>query len=396
MILSKKAEQILPSITLEITSKAKEMKAQGIDVIIFGAGEPDFETPRNVQSVAILSIKYGYTKYTQVSGIDELKKAIREKFKRDNNLTYSTNQVIVSTGAKQCLSNVFQAILNPGDEVIIPKPYWISYPELIQLADGVHVFANSDEENDFKYTEKALKNAITNKTKAIVINSPNNPTGAVYSKDELKFIADIAKENHLIIISDEIYEKFIYDETKYTSIAELSKDAYDRTIIINGVSKTYSMTGWRIGYAAGNERIIKLMSNIQSHTTANPNSIAQYASIEALNGDQSSVDMMIEHFKNRRDYIVQKINSTNVVSCKKPQGAFYVMVNISKFIGKEIDGIKINNSIDFSKLLLNKEKVAVIPGDGFGVSNYVRISYATSMNSIKEGIDRIINFTKNI
>ena len=394
MIFSKKAEQILPSVTLYITSRAKKMKAEGIDVIIFGAGEPDFNTPKNIQKTAIEAIKKGHTKYTSASGIDELKTAICEKFKRDNNLIYSNSQIIISTGAKQCIANVFQAILNPGDEVIVSKPYWVSYPELIRLADGVPVYASGNEGNDFKYTKEALKVALTPKTKAILINSPNNPMGAVYSRDELVFIADFAKAHDLILISDEIYEKFIYDNSKYTSIANISNDSYNRTIIIHGVSKTYSMTGWRIGYAAGNEKIIKLMSNIQSHTTANPNSIAQYAAVEALNGDQTSVKLMVKEFKIRRDYIVEKINSTNMLSCAKPEGAFYIMVNISKMLGKVIDGTQINNSIDFAKVLLNKEKVAVIPGDGFGVSNYIRLSYATSIENIKVGIGRLMNFTE--
>lgn len=394
MILSKKAEQISSSITLEITSKAKKMKSEGADVIILGAGEPDFGTPQNIKNAAIEAINNEYTKYTPASGIDELKSAIAKKFKRDNDLVYSNSQIMVSTGAKQCIQNVFGAILNPGDEVIVPKPYWVSYPELVKLADGVPVYVSGSEENDFKYTKEALDKALTSKTKAILLNSPNNPMGSVYSRGELEFVADFAKSNDLIIISDEIYEKFIYDDSEYTSIASLSEDSYNRTIIIHGVSKTYSMTGWRIGYAAGNERFIKLMSNIQSHTTANPNSIAQYAAVEALNGDQTSVKLMIEEFKKRRDYIVDKINSTSMLTCKKPKGAFYIMINISKMLGKVIDGVEINNSVDFSNVLLNREKVAVIPGDGFGVSSYVRISYAASMENIKEGIERIINFTK--
>lgn len=392
MKLSRKVERISPSITLSITSRAKEMRAKGEGVIIFGAGEPDFNTPENIQDSAVKAIKSGYTKYTAVSGIDELKTAVSKKFKRDNNLTYSNSQIMISTGAKQCLSNVFQAILNPGDEVIVPKPYWVSYPELIKLADGVPVFVSGNEKNDFKYTKEVLGKAVTSRTKAIIINSPNNPTGAVYSREELTLIAEFARENDLIIISDEIYEKFIYESSEYTSIASISEDSFKRTIIIHGVSKSYSMTGWRIGYAAGNEKVIKLMTNIQSHTSSNPNSIAQYAAVEALNGDQTSLELMVKEFKRRRDYIVEKINSTGILSCTMPAGAFYIMINISKMIGKEIDGTKIKDSIDFSNVLLSKEKVAVIPGDGFGVSNYVRISYATSMESIKEGIDRIIKF----
>lgn len=395
MIFSKKAEQIEPSITLAITSKAKQMKKDGVDIIVLGAGEPDFNTPENIRNAAINAINNGFTKYTPASGIDELKNAIADKFKRDNNLKYSNFQIMISTGAKQCIWNVFAAILNSGDEVIVPKPYWVSYPELIKLADGVPVFASGDEDNNFKYTKSVLERVVTSNTKAILINNPNNPTGAVYTKDELTMIADFANKHNLLIVSDEIYEKFNYESDNYTSIASLSNDSYDRTIIIHGVSKTYAMTGWRIGYILGNEELIKVMSSIQSHTTSNPNSIAQYAVVEALNGDQTSVKEMVNEFKKRRDYIVEKINNTEMFSCKKPDGAFYIMINISKMLGKVIDGNIINNSIDFSNALLNKEKVAVIPGDGFGASNYVRISYAASMDNVKEGIKRIIKFVED-
>lgn len=395
MIYSKKAQEIAPSITLEITAKAKQMKKDGADIIILGAGEPDFNTPENIRNAAINAINNGFTKYTPASGIDELKNAIANKFKRDNNLNYSNSQIMISSGAKQCIWNVFAAILNSGDEVIVPKPYWVSYPELIKLADGIPVFAFGDEDNNFKYTESVLESVVTTKTKAILINNPNNPTGAVYKKDELIMIADFARKHDLVIISDEIYEKFKYGSDKYTSIASISSDSYDRTIIIHGVSKTYAMTGWRLGYILGNEKVIKLMSSIQSHTTSNPNSIAQYAAVEALNGDQSSVNEMVDEFKKRRDYIVKKINNTDMLSCKKPDGAFYIMINISKMLGKVIDDSKINNSIDFSNVLLNKAKVAVIPGDGFGVTEFVRISYAASMDNIKEGIRRIIKFVED-
>lgn len=395
MIFSEKAEQIEPSITLAITSKAKQMKKDGVDVIVLGAGEPDFNTPENIRNAAINAINNGFTKYTPASGIYELKSAIANKFKRDNNLKYSNSQIMISTGAKQCIWNVFTAILNSGDEVIVPKPYWVSYPELIKLADGVPVFASGDEDNNFKYTKSVLESVVTSDTKAILLNNPNNPTGAVYTKDELTMIADFANKHNLLIVSDEIYEKFNYENDDYTSIASLSNDSYDRTIIIHGGSKTYAMTGWRIGYVIGNEKLIKIMSSIQSHTTSNPNSIAQYAAVEALNGDQASVKEMVNEFKKRRDYIVEKINNTEMLSCKKPDGAFYIMINISKMLGKVIDGNKINNSIDFSNALLNKEKVAVIPGDGFGVSNYVRISYAASMDNVKEGIKRIIKFVED-
>lgn len=396
MILSKKAMQISPSLTLAITAKAKKMKAEGIDVIGFGAGEPDFNTPKNIQQAAIKAIEQGLTRYTAASGIIELKEAIVDKFKRDNNLTYKTSQIIISTGAKQCLANVFQAILNPGDEVIVGVPYWVSYPELIQLADGVPVFAQSEESNSFKLTVEELQKVATDKTKAIIINSPNNPTGTVYTRNELETLANFAKEKDLFIISDEIYEELLYGNEGHISIASLSEDAYNRTIVINGVSKAYAMTGWRIGYAAASEEITKLMSNIQSHTTSNPCSISQYASVEALNGDQSEVENMKKEFKARRDFMVDRINSINNLSCVKPEGAFYVMVNISKLLNKEVEGKVIKDSLTFSDLLLEKEKVAVIPGIAFGVDNFIRLSYATSMENIKNGLDRIEKFVSTI
>ncbi|MBC8061383.1 MAG: pyridoxal phosphate-dependent aminotransferase [Clostridiaceae bacterium] len=395
MILSRKAEQISASITLEITALAKKMKDEGSDVIDFGVGEPDFNTPKYIQHAAIDALNKGYTRYTPTSGIMELKNAIINKFKKDNNLNYKASQIIISTGAKQCLSNTFQAILNPGDEVIVPLPYWVSYPELIKLSDGIPVFANTQESNNFKYTKEELEKVVTDKTKAILINSPNNPTGTVYTEDELRMFADFAKEKDIFIISDEIYEKLTYNEVKHVSIASLSEDAYHRTIVINGVSKTYAMTGWRLGYTAASEEIIKLMSNIQSHTTSNANSITQYAAVAALNGDTTTINSMVLEFKNRRDYMVERINSIKKLSCVKPEGAFYVMVNISQILKKELNGVVINDSLDFSKHLLEEEKVAVVPGDGFGVSNFIRLSYATSMESILEGLNRIEKFMKS-
>lgn len=392
MIYSSKAEKIAPSLTLAITAKAKQMKAQGIDVIGFGAGEPDFNTPQNIEEAAMDAIRKGFTKYTAVSGIDELKQAVIKKLENDNKLKYETNQIIICTGAKQCLADVFEAILNVEDEVIVPMPYWVSYPELIRLSGGVPVFPKTDKNNNFKYTYEILSKTATEKTKAIIVNSPNNPTGMVYTKEELMDIAKFAKEHDLIIISDEIYEKLIYGENKHISIASLSTDAYNRTIVINGVSKSYAMTGWRIGYAAGNEHIIKLMSNIQSHTTSNPNSIAQYASVEALQGDQSSLTMTVGEFSKRRDYMADKINSIHSLSCIKPEGAFYVMVDISDVINRKISGETITGSLEFSRLLLEHEKVAAVPGIAFGMDSYVRLSYATSMENIKEGLNRIEKF----
>ncbi|GAA0124298.1 MULTISPECIES: pyridoxal phosphate-dependent aminotransferase [Clostridium] len=396
MKLSNKALQISPSLTLAITAKAKQMKADGIDVIGFGAGEPDFNTPKNIQNAAIDAIQKGLTRYTAASGIVELKEAIVNKFKNDNNLTYKTSQIVISTGAKQCLANAFQAILNPNDEVLIGVPYWVSYPELVQLADGKPVFVETSESNAFKLTVDAIRKATTEKTKALILNSPNNPTGTAYTKEELLAIAEFAKEKDIMIISDEIYEKLLYGSEGHISIASLSEDAYNRTIVINGVSKAYAMTGWRIGYVAAPEKIAKLMSNIQSHTTSNPCSISQYASVEALNGEQGEVENMIKEFKNRRDFMVDRINSIDNLSCVKPEGAFYVMVNISKVLGKEFNGVTIKDSLTFSQLLLEEEKVALVPGIAFGVDEFVRLSYATSVENIKEGLNRIEKFIKNI
>lgn len=395
MIFSKKAEQIAPSLTLSITAKAKKMREDGIDVIGFGAGEPDFNTPENIQEAAIKAIKEGMTRYTATSGINELKNAIVNKFKNDNNLVYNPSQIIISTGAKQCLANIFQAILNPGDEVIVPVPYWVSYPELIKLADGTPVFVETNEEDHFKYTLEALKNVVNKNTKAILLNSPNNPTGTVYSKEELEMIADFAKENDIIIISDEIYEKLIYDNEEHVSIASLSEDAFNRTIVINGFSKSHAMTGWRIGYAAcGNTNIVKLMVNIQSHVTSNATSITQHAAVEAFNTDNNIIEEMRTEFEKRRNFMVSKINSIEGISAAMPKGAFYVMVNISKLFSKSFEDIKINNSVEFSKVLLEKKNVAVIPGEAFGDDNYIRLSYATSLSNIENGLNRVEEFVK--
>ncbi|MBU5482806.1 pyridoxal phosphate-dependent aminotransferase [Clostridium sp. MSJ-11] len=392
MILSRKGENISSSITLEITAKAKAMKANGIDIIGFGAGEPDFNTPENIQNAAIEAMKNGLTKYTPASGIDELKEAIIEKFNKENNLEYNKSQIIISTGGKQALANLFLAILNPGDEVLVPTPYWVSYPELIKLADARPVFVEGEKANSYKYTIDNLNKVITNKTKAIIINSPNNPTGNVYTKDELIELANFSKEHNLIIISDEMYEKLVYDGDKHISIASLNQDAFERTIVVNGMSKSYAMTGWRIGYAAGNEKIIKIMSNIQSHMTSNPNSIAQYASLEALKGDQTPLYNMIEEFKKRRDYVITRIAQINELDLIPPKGAFYAFIDISKLIGKYIEGEKINGSLDFCDKLLTIGKVAAIPGIAFGLDNYIRISYATSMENIIVGLDRLEEF----
>ncbi len=396
MELSKKAENISPSITLEITAKAKALKNEGIDVVSFGAGEPDFNTPQNIINAAIKAMEEGKTKYTPAGGILELKEVICKKFKKDNNLEYKTNQITISTGAKQCLANVFMAILNPGDEVLIPVPYWVSYPELVKLADGVPVFVETVKENNYKYTIEDLEKCVTNKTKAILLNSPNNPTGTIYHEEELKEIASFAKKHDMFIVSDEIYEKLIYDNEEHISIASLSEDAYKRTIVINGVSKTYAMTGWRLGYVAADEKVTKLMISIQSHMTSNVNSITQYAAIEAISGPEEELGKMVKEFENRRNFMLDKLSKINELSVLRPNGAFYIMVNIEKYLNTTFKGNSITNSVEFSKVLLEEEKVAVIPGSGFGLENYIRLSYATSMDIIEKGIDRLSIFLSKI
>ncbi|MDB2153538.1 MULTISPECIES: pyridoxal phosphate-dependent aminotransferase [Clostridium] len=396
MNLSKKAGNISPSITLSITAKANELKAQGVDVVSFGAGEPDFNTPQNIINAAIKAMQDGKTKYTPAGGILELKKTICKKFKEDNGLDYTTDQITISTGAKQCLANVFMAILNPGDEILIPIPYWVSYPELVKLADGVPVFVETLKENNYKYTIEDLEKAVSDKTKAVLINSPNNPTGTIYNREELIEIAEFAKKHDLLIISDEIYEKLIYDGEKHISIASLSEDAFERTVVINGVSKTYAMTGWRLGYMAASKEITKLMTSIQSHMTSNVNTIAQYAAIEALNGPIEDLNTMVKEFERRRNFMVDRLGKIDGVSIIKPSGAFYIMVNISSYFNTTFKGEEIKNSLDFSRVLLDEEKVAVIPGAGFGLDEYIRLSYATSMDIIETGIDRIAMFINKI
>ncbi|WP_373600368.1 pyridoxal phosphate-dependent aminotransferase [Paraclostridium bifermentans] len=386
--ISNKLKSIQPSVTLAITAKAKSLKAQGVDIIGFGAGEPDFRTPKHIRDAAIDAIENESIGYTAASGMDSLKQAICDKLKRDNNLEYTKDQIVVSNGAKHSLFNTLSAICNPGDEVIVPNPYWVSYPELVSLVDAKPVFVECPEEAEFKYTLEALEAAITDKTKAIILNTPNNPTGTAYKKEDLKAIADLAVKHNIYVISDEIYEKLLY-EGEHTSIASFNEDIKDLTIVVNGVAKAYAMTGWRIGYTACNKEIAKAMSNFQSHATSNPNTIAQYATIAALNAPEDTLNEMVSAFKERRDYMVEKINSIENLSCLKPQGAFYVMVNISKLIGKTINGKVINNSIEFADYLLEDAKVAVVPGIGFGNDNYIRLSYATSLDNIKEGLNRI-------
>jgi len=387
--LSKKGLGISPSVTLAITAKAKAMKDSGVDVISFGAGEPDFNTPENIQNEGIRAIREGFTRYTPASGILELKEAVCKKLSKDNSLSYEPKNIVISNGAKHSIYNALMAIINPGDEVIIAKPYWVSYPELVRLVDGVPIFVETQEENDFKFNVSDLNNVLTDKTKALILNSPSNPTGSTYSREELEAIAKWAVDNNIFVISDEIYEKLIYDGKEHISIASINDDIKNLTIVINGMSKAYAMTGWRIGYSACHEDIAKVMSNIQSHATSNPSSIAQYASVEGLLGDQSYVEEMKRHFEERRNYMYETINSIKGLTCRKPEGAFYIMVNFSQLLGKTIGSYTINSSIDFANFLLEEGKVAVVPGIAFGDDSYIRLSYATSMENIKEGLKRI-------
>lgn len=389
MILSEKGLKIESSPTLEISAKAKAMKDKDIDVISFSVGEPDMITPENIRNEGIRAINEGLTKYTAASGLMELKEAVCAKFKKDNNLDYNPNNILISSGGKHSIYNAFMAILNPGDEVIISVPYWVSYPELVKLADGVPVYIETSEQNDFKFDVDDLNRVKTNRTKAIIINSPSNPNGSIYTESELRDIAKWAVENEIFVLSDELYEKLIYDDYKHTSIASFNDNIKDLTIVINGMSKAYAMTGWRIGFAAAHADIIKVMSNIQSHTTSNPTSISQYASIVGLNEDQASIDAMKTEFDRRRIYMYETINSIPNLSCRRPQGAFYVMINIEKIFNRTIKGVKINSSLDFANLLLDKVNVAVVPGIGFGDDRFIRLSYATSMENIKEGLRRI-------
>ncbi len=391
MYVSEKAKGIKASTTLAIDSKFKAMKAEGIDVVGFGAGEPDFETPDYIKQAAIEAIHAGKTRYTPAAGTMELRKAVAEKFSRENGLSYEPTQIVISNGAKHSLVNAFMAILNPGDEVIIPTPFWVSYPEMVKLADGVPVFVEATEESDFKVCVEALEKVLTSKTRALILNSPSNPTGMVYTKEELQKIADFAVKNDIYVISDEIYEHLIY-EGEHVSIASLGEDIKNRTIIINGVSKTYAMTGWRIGFAAAAPEIAKIMANVQSHASSNPNSIAQAATVAALSGGKEEIEIMKKAFVERRNYMVSRINSIEGVSCKKPNGAFYVLMNISQLKGKTLGGKLIETSDDFAEVLLQDAKVAVVPCSGFGDDDYVRWSYAVSMETIKEGLDRLEKF----
>ncbi|MCX8119102.1 MAG: pyridoxal phosphate-dependent aminotransferase [Desulfobacterota bacterium] len=388
-VLSNRARRLKPSPTLAINAKAKSMQAQGIHVISFGAGEPDFDTPLHIKAAAIKAIEEGFTKYTPVGGIDELKDAIINKFKRDNGLSYKRSEILVSCGGKHSFYNLAQALFDEGDEVIVPAPYWVSYPPMVELAGATPVIVETREEDGFKLTVEALKKTLSPRTKALILNSPSNPTGGAYTREDLEKIAEVALSHPFFVISDEIYEKIVYDGFKFVSIASLGEEIKKKTIIVHGVAKTYAMTGWRIGYAAGPEEIISAMSNIQSQSTSNPTSISQKASVEALIGPQDEVQKMVAAFEERRNYIVDRLNQLPGVSCFKPIGAFYVFPNFSFYYGKSYHDKRISNSTDLADYFLEVARVAVVPGVEFGADPFERLSFATSMEEIREGLNRI-------
>jgi len=388
-MISDRAKRIKPSPTLAMDAKAKAMKASGIDIVSFGVGEPDFDTPENIKEAAIKAIKEGFTKYTPVGGIDPLKDAIIEKFNRDNNLNYAREEIIVSCGAKHSLYNIAQALLNPGDEVLIPSPYWVSYPDQVLLNDAIPVFVKTYESDSFMVRPEAITSSVTKKTKALILNSPSNPTGLTYDKKTIETIAEIVLRYGIFVISDEIYEKLTYDGFKHVSIASLGNDIKAKTIVVNGLSKSYAMTGWRIGYAAGPKEIIKAMTNIQSQSTSNPTSISQKAAIEALRGPQDFIATMLAEFDKRRKFLIGELNSISGMSCLSPTGAFYAFPNTSKLYGKTTGDRTISSSSDLALYLLEKANVALVHGEAFGDDAYIRLSYATSIEEIKKGVDRI-------
>jgi len=387
MEISERAAQLTPSLTLSIDSKAKAMKAEGIDVCGFGSGEPDFDTPEHIKKATIEALEAGFTKYTPSAGIPELRQAIAEKLAAYNELSYRAAQIIVSNGAKHSCYNATLATCQPGDEVVIPAPYWVSYPEMVRLAGAEPVIVPTSERNSWKMRAEDFENAMTPRTKMLIMNSPSNPTGSVYTREELQAIVDVAAEEDIYILSDEIYEKLVYDDAKHVSIASLSQEAHDLTITVNGFSKTYAMTGWRLGYLAAPEAVAKAVDSIKSHTTSNPSSFSQYGALAALRGDQQPVADMREEFDMRRNYMFDRLSKISNVTAVKPQGAFYVLVNISQL------GLTSQN---FADRLLSKASVAVVPGAAFGDDRTIRLSYATSLDIIKKGLDRFQDFCRTL
>lgn len=387
--LASRATGISPSPTLSIDAKAKKMVAEGMDVVNFGVGEPDFDTPDHIKQAAVEALQKGMTKYTPVAGTDRLKAAIIKKLKEDNGLEYQPSQIVVSAGAKHSLYNAFQVLIQEGDEVILPAPYWVSYLEQIKLAGGTPVIVQTRASNGFKLTPEELESVLTRRTRLVVLNSPSNPTGSVYTRAELEALGEILVRQGVVIISDEIYEKLVYDGTEHVSIASLSPQLKELTVVINGVSKSYAMTGWRIGYAAAPQPVAKAMADLQSHSTSNPTSIAQAASVAALEGPQESLAEMVREFNRRRDYMLERVNAIEGLSCGRPGGAFYLFPDMSAYIGREFKGKRIGGAGDLAQVLLEDALVAVVPGVAFGDDRCFRLSYAASMERIVEGMDRI-------
>lgn len=394
MKVSKRAQAVPPSATIAVDSRAKQMKAQGIDVIGFGAGEPDFDTPDFIKESAIKALKAGKVRYTPAEGTLELRTAVAEKLKRDNNLTYTPEQVIVNIGAKHSIYAAMQAVIDPGDEVIMPAPFWVTYPETIKLAEGTMKVVQTDPKNEFKMTAKQLKAALTKKTAMLVLNSPNNPGGFTYTPDELAALAGVLEGTEVVVLSDEIYEKLIYGDTQFISFAALSPDAYNRTLTVNGLSKTFAMTGWRLGYTAGPANVIKAMARLQSHMTQNPVTFTQDAAITALKDTSDTVEKMRLEFEKRGKIIAEMLNAIPGVVCPKPTGAFYAFPDVSKHFGRTIGDTKIAGSMEFAQALLEQAKVAVVPGAPFGTPNNIRLSFACSIQNIEKGVKRIAEWLK--
>jgi len=388
-MLSNRAKSLKPSATLAITAKEKALRAEGLDIVGFGAGEPDFDTPNHIKKAAIDAIMDGYTKYTPAAGTEQLKDAIIAKFKRDNDLEYKRDEVIVTCGGKHALYSLFQSIFQEGDEVIVPSPFWVSYPAMVELAGATPVIVETHEDEEYQLTVEMLRKQVTSKTRGIILNYPSNPSGSVYYLQNLEEIGKFSVENGLYLISDEIYDKIVYDGYKHTSIASLGQPIKEMTIITHAVSKTYSMTGWRIGFAAGSKEIIQAMSNIQSQSTSNPTSISQYAALAALNGPQEFVDFMVKEFKKRRDYFVEGLNSIDGVTCFNPKGAFYLFPSFKGLMGRTYKGRKVTSIAQLTEILLEDFHVAVVPGGEFGAEGHLRLSFATSLDVIEKGLARI-------
>jgi len=395
-MFAKRVRNMTPSATIEITSKIAELKKQGVEILSFNIGEPDFDTPENIRDKGKEALDLGHTRYTPAGGTIELREEIAKKILKENNLKYSYQEIIVSSGAKQSLMNALLTLCEEGDEVIIPSPYWVSYIEMVKLTGAKPVLVEMEESDNFNLNIEKIKKSISDNTKCIMINTPNNPTGAIYSENQLREIANLCVENDIFILSDEIYEKLIYDGEKHISIGTLSQEIKDKTILINGVSKSFAMTGWRIGYAAGPKDIIKAMTNLQGHMTTGPNAPAQYASLEAFRNSHNSVEKMVVEFDKRRKYLVDRLNSIQGVTCNLPKGAFYAMPNVSSFYGKSWGNYKINNSMDLTNFLLEEAKVAVAPGEAFGIDDNIRIAYSNSMENIVKGMDALEKALKKL